>query len=315
MRLATTLLLLSACGARPAAPVAQGPRDAWVFPENDLLLESVAHDPTSGSFYVSSVHQRKIYRVDASGARHDFLAADDGVFGLKVDSQRGVLWATTAALPQMRDFRPELLGRSQLLRIALATGAVDRRWELPGEHSFGDLALDAGGHPWFSDSKGGGIYRLGDKDELEEMVAPGRFRSPQGIAFTPDGNRAYIADYPTGLYVLDMGKEPRPLGHPDDIPVRGIDGLILHKGALIAVLNGITPHRLVRLSLDAAGEAIVGAASLDVGEHVVEPTTGVVVGERLYYVSTSQWTSFDRDGKLRAAAFLTPAVVRQVPLR
>jgi hypothetical protein len=312
---AALLLLLAACGARPAVPSTEGPRDVWVFPDHDLLLEAVAHDPTSGAFYVSSVHQRKIFRVDASGARTDFLTADDGVFGLRIDPQRGVLWATTAALPQMRDFKPELLGRSALLRITVATGAVDRRWELPGEHSFGDIAVDAAGHPWFSDSKGGGIYRVGDKDELEEMVAPGRFRSPQGIAFTDDGKRAYIADYPTGLYVLDVGGEPKPLEHPDDIPVRGIDGLLLHKGALIAVLNGITPHRLVRLPLDAAGERIVGAESLDVGEHVVEPTTGVVVGERLYHVATSQWTSFDRDGKLRAGAFLTPAVVRQVPLQ
>ena len=314
MRLASLVLVLAACGARPAAPEATGPRDLWVFPERDLLLESVAHDPTSGAFFVSSVHQRKIFRVDPSGARHDFVTTDDGVFGLRVDAQRGVLWATTAALPQMRDFRPELLGRSALLRITLATGAVDRRWELPGEHSFGDLALDAAGHPWFSDSKGGGIYRVGDKDELEEVVAPGRFRSPQGIAFTADGTRAYIADYPTGLYLLDVGGEPRPLQHPDDIQVRGIDGLLLHKGALIAVLNGISPHRLIRLPLDAAGERIVGVESLDVGEHVVEPTTGVVVGERLFYVATSQWTSFDREGKLRAAAFLTPAVVREVPL-
>jgi hypothetical protein len=314
MRHATALVLLAACGARPATPQASGPRDVWVFPERDLLLESVAHDPTSGAFYLSSVHQRKIFRVDSAGARSDFLTADDGVFGLKLDPARGVLWATTAALPQMRDYRPELLGRSALLRITLATGAVDRRWELPGEHAFGDLALDVAGHPWFSDSKGGGIYRVGDRDELEEVVAPGRFRSPQGIAFTAGGERAYIADYPTGLYLLDPGGEPKLLEHPDEIPVRGIDGLLFHRGALIAVLNGITPHRLVRLPLDAGGARIVGAESLDVGEHVVEPTTGVVVGERLYYVATSQWTSFDRDGKLRAAAFLTPAVVRQVPL-
>jgi streptogramin lyase len=314
MRFAPVLLLV-ACGARPSAPEAAGPRDVWVFPDHDLLLESVAHDPTSGAFFVSSVHQRKIFRVDAAGARSDFFTAADGVFGLRVDAPRGVLWATTAALPQMIGFTPDLLGRSSLLKISLATGAVDHKWELPGQHAFGDLALDAAGAPWLSDSQGGGIYRVGDGDKLEEVVAPGRFRSPQGITFTPDGKRAYIADYPTGLYVLDVGGEPRPLGHPDDIPVRGIDGLLLHKGALIAVLNGITPHRLVRLSLDAAGESIVGAESLDVGEHVVEPTGGVLVGDRLYYVATSQWTSFDRDGKLRAAAFLTPAVVRQVQLQ
>ena len=41
-----------------------------------------------------------------------------------VDAKRGVLWATTAALPQVEEFRAEDKGKSALLRIDLETGGV-----------------------------------------------------------------------------------------------------------------------------------------------------------------------------------------------
>jgi hypothetical protein len=47
---------------------------------------------------------------------------------------------------------------------------------------------------------------------------------------------------------------------------------------------------------------------------VLEPTHGVVVGDRLCYIATSQWQSFDAEGGLKPEDQRTPAVVRRIAL-
>lgn len=59
----------------------------------------------------------------------------------------------------------------------------------------------------------------------------------------------------------------------------GIDGLYRHGNTLVAIQNGIRPHR-------------VSAPDFD------EPTLGAVVGDRLFFVANSQWNRFDRDNEL-----------------
>ena len=110
---------------------------AFVLPERDLLPESMAFDPGTGSFYVGSMHRRKIVRRDPDGRVHDWAGPDRGlwsILGIKIDTAAGELWANSCNMGDelpMTPADPATVGRGALLRLRLADGSVIRRYEPP----------------------------------------------------------------------------------------------------------------------------------------------------------------------------------------
>jgi hypothetical protein len=299
---------------RPAG----GSRVAFVLPEKDLLTEGVAYDPASRAFFVSSVHRRKIVRRAADGAVSDFVReGQDGiesVLAIAVDPPRGRLYACSAALPQMSGYEKSREGSSALFAFELASGKLAGRWALPADgkpRAANDLAIGSAGEVYVTDSLGSGIYRLRPgAAALDVLVAPGVFRSPQGIGFGPNG-RLYVADWGYGLYWLDPEGKRREVEAPPDLPLLGIDGLVLLRRRVFVVQNGIAPHRVAALELDAAGDRIVRGELLDMNDpEFDEPTLAVLVDGALYVNGRSQWGKFDEKtgafdpGKLREPAIL-----------
>jgi hypothetical protein len=116
-------------------PVAHSVR-AFTLPDRAMLSEDIAYDPGARRFFVSSIHDAKIVAIDAgNGTATDFVPAGRdaiwGVMALAVDARRGVLWATTAAMPQTRGYRPADAGHTAVLRYDLATGKLQKRYDLP----------------------------------------------------------------------------------------------------------------------------------------------------------------------------------------
>jgi sugar lactone lactonase YvrE len=111
-------------------------RRAFTLSDPDLLTEDLAWDPLHRRFLVSSIRQSKVVAVDArTGAAADLVPAGRdaiwGVLALAVDARRGVLWATTAAMPQVHGYRPADSGHTAVLRYDLATGRLQKRYDLP----------------------------------------------------------------------------------------------------------------------------------------------------------------------------------------
>lgn len=73
---------------------------AFVIPEAGLLPEDIDYDTQSRRFFLTSVLEKKIVAIDASGRMTDFAQAPDKwpLLALKVDAQRRLLWATEVAL-------------------------------------------------------------------------------------------------------------------------------------------------------------------------------------------------------------------------
>ena len=106
-----------------------------------------------------------------------------------------------------------------------------------------------------------------------------------------------------------------PVPAADDVTALGIDGLYLVDGSLIAIQNGIAPHRVVRLRLSEAGDRITGSEVLDRAHpRHEEPTLGVVVGRDLYYVANSQYERFGQDGQVAQPDSLQAPVVLRLRL-
>ena len=290
--------------------------------EGPFLAEAVAYDAARDRYLVSGIHGRTIVALKPGGAPAPYLAADpdiDSVQALAVDRPRGVLWASTSARPQAKDMPADHKGRAGLLKIDLASGRVLARYDAPRaeDRALGDMTVAADGTVYAADSITGEIWRLKPgAAALDRVLAGGVLLSPQSMVATPDGRRLIVADYVSGLNVLDLatGRVTR-LPVPDDLSLSGTDGLVRDGDSLIAFQNGTRPQRLVRVVMDrgltrATGWSVLAANLPD----LAEPTTGAVVGDDLVFVARSQWTDFKDDGSLRASP-PGPAVIARLKLR
>ena len=130
-----------------------------------------------------------------------------------------------------------------------------------------------------------------------------------------DGSHLIVADYSSGLHHISLtdGAVTR-LGAPDDAVLVGIDGLIALDGDILALQNGVRPHRVLRLTLSGARTAVTGvevlAANLD---EVNEPSTGLALDGDLVFVSRTQWGAFDGEGRLRLQDAAPTIISRLTP--
>ena len=226
-------------------------RPAFSLAQRDLIPEGVAHDPKTGAFFVSSVRHRKIVRAAPDGTATEFVAEGQGglfsVLGLAVDAPRRALWAASQATPQMAGLRKEDAGRSFLAEIDLDTGRLRRTVRAPEGGRLADLSAGADGTVFAADPESGRVYVLDrDAKALRTLVEKGALRSAQGIAIAPDGKTLYVADYARGIARVAIADGSVSwLGAPADATVAGIDGLALANGWLIAIQNGVNPHRVI----------------------------------------------------------------------
>jgi sugar lactone lactonase YvrE len=323
-----------------ARPVGGGDT-AFTIPQKKLIPEGIAHDPLTGNFYVSSVYKRAIVevlpgdshienRVHASESR-TFATYERGdglwsVFGLGVDPNRRVLWACSSAIRQTPGIGEDRVGYAGVFEYDLATRLLIKRYVLSNRrasHLFGDLVLSRAGMLYVTDSLDRAVYRLdGARGTFDRWLESDRFTSPQGIAFSHDERYLFMADYSFGIFRIDVeSRDIRLLPYPDDMVILGIDGLAGHGKDLVAIQNGVRPHRIIRLRLNARQDRITAWEVLQANHpEFNEPTLGVVVrgtgdgSDAYYFVANSHWGAFDREGGLRKDAGLTPPVIIRLPL-
>jgi sugar lactone lactonase YvrE len=269
-----------------------------------LLTESIASDPTSRSFFVSSVRKRKILRVDANGKAHDFVTKDIwGVNGLGVDAKRRILYATSMPYDRVEGFDKNGGAKGALFAFDLGSGKVIGQYEAPPDTFLDDLTVAPDGTVYVSNSQGS-VLRLAD-GKLTTFARG--MRSAQGSAF---GNgMLYVADYGGAIWAVDPRTgDAAKLQLPDDFAAVGIDGLDYHDGTLLAVQNGVQPNRVVRLTLD--GMRVSRAEILEMNHpDMDEPTIGVAARGAFYFIANSQGNTIagGKEGREH--------VVLKIPLR
>jgi hypothetical protein len=220
------------------------------------------------SFFLASVRRRtarasRARRVHAPALAGRRRAGIGAILGVRVDTARRRIWATTSGIKQMAGYAPGDSAIAALLLVDPGTRRIERRWDLPvipGGHVLGDLALGTRGDVWFTDSNEPVLYRLrSGADTLDRFRHP-LFRSLQGMAPTSDGQFVYVADYSHGLLRVRVS-DGSVIRLPDagGSTSLGCDGIVLHRGAIVAVQNGVAPPRVARFALNATGDSIVGA--------------------------------------------------------
>lgn len=302
------------------APMPKSSESA-TLPPSFHHAEGIAFDPRTGRRFVSSVRQRKIAVVEATGRSYDFIANSDpvlyGVFGMTADATRRVLWVTTSAVPEMEGGPGADSGKSELRAYHLDSRLPLGRWRLPATepHCLGDVVPGPGDAVYATDSCQPTVWRATLDGQLTSMTWAHRdWRNLQGIAFAPNGCSAWIADWTTGLYRIDLGNNKvTPVAADPRLVTLGIDGLYwAGPGRLIGIQNGVAPARVIELVLNKEGTAVEKLNVLDRHPKASEPTLGVVLDGSLLYVGNASWSNYKGDGT-PAGAF-EPQLLLKLPV-
>lgn len=204
-RLAGALLALATAAAVAAPPIVQALPEDW-YPE------SVAIGP-DGAFYVGSWRQGAVARLKPGSAPKAEVLVKPGTNGLAngqgvlVDAKRGALWICSGNI----GFTTVPSTPSALKRYDLATGAPRASYAMPDGGYCNDLAQDARGNLYVTDSHhprvlklAPGAASLATWKEDPALAGAGPYKGLNGIAI--DGGRdVYVSLVAAAPYVLRIG--------------------------------------------------------------------------------------------------------------
>jgi hypothetical protein len=294
-------------------------RKSFELDDASLVPEDIDFDAATQLFYITSVRKEMIIAVDMRGSSHVFANAPGGwpMLAIKIDARHRLLWATEVALDGFIFSPSKEWGKSAIDIYNLDTGGLLHHVAGPPNTALGDMALTPDGDAIVSDGEHGGVYRVERATQHIERLDRGGFISPQTPVVAPDGLRIIVPDYLRGIGSLDL-KSKRITWLPMEgrYALNGIDGLYLSGNVLLAVQNGTSPERVIRFALDTSGtriatESVIERASATLGD----PTHGVVVGNRFYYIANSGWDALDEHGNLKAGKKMTSAVIMSAALQ
>jgi len=274
---------------------------AFTIKNRSLHTEGIEYDATHHTFYLGSIHQRKIIKVRPDGSVVDFCPpAFEGMtslFGIKVDAKRDLLWACASPMEEMENY--DSSARSAVYQFELSTGKLSHKYQVALNKNncvFGDLISSKSGKVFISDSKNNDIYTINEKtNQIEPYYSSSEFWNIQGMAFSSDERFLFMADYVKGIYRLDVKTRLLTEVRTNaDVSLKGIDGIYFYRNSLIAIQNGVTPLRSTRYFLNNELTEITGFEIIDRNHPAFgEPTLGVIDGATFYYIANSQWGGYN----------------------
>jgi sugar lactone lactonase YvrE len=264
--------LALAQGAGPAAITVNVPA---------LMPEGIEWDAQGGRFLLSSLSKGAITAVKDDGSTTMWPKAPEAIslIGLEVDTKLNRVLAAASDSKVTTD--PSAKGSAGLVIYDLGTGQVQRFVDLSGlapegRHFANDIAVDAQGNAYVTDSFTPVIYKV-TPDGTASILVRNKLLGHEvvganGIVFHPDGY----------LIVGVMGNGTLwkiPLDQPDAITQVGIgqpinaDGMVWLPDGNLAVVGGLGQKLIFRLSskdgwntasIDSAADVPDGATTLAV---------------------------------------------------
>ncbi len=296
---------------------------AFSIKDRSLHTEGIDYDVEHKTFYLGSIHKRKIIKVTPDGRVTDFcLSAFEGmtsIFSVKADVKRNLLWACASPMEEMENY--DSTARSAVFEFERGNGRLVRKFPMKLNKNncvFGDLILSKEGKVYISDSKNNDIYTVNEKtNAIEPFYSSPEFWNIQGMAFSSDEKFLFIADYVKGIYRLNIKtRELVEVKTNADVSLKGIDGIYFYNNSLIAIQNGVTPLRSTQYFLNKEFDQITSFEIID-RKHPAfgEPTLGVIDGKTFYYIANSQWGGYDDKHQIKPDDQLKDIVVLKVKLK
>lgn len=223
--------------------------DEYPLDGDDMFPEGVAFDPTQRAFFVGSLTDAGITRVDADGTQSVFVPSGPTMLasaGMKVDDAARRLWVCGSDDAE----------NSQVYVFDLDDAALIETFELGAlvdTASCNDLALDAEGVAYVTDPPSSAIHRLAIGGDAAVWATDPAF-APEvmdlglnGIAVTPDGTAVIVTkfiakqllrvamDDPTQIVEVELGGENFAGGSL----IAGPDGIVFAGEVLYVVFDDV----------------------------------------------------------------------------
>jgi hypothetical protein len=281
------------------------------------VTEGMAYAPDSNQLFVSGVRTGTVSVLSPQGAR-DLITFRPGVAAYGLGLRDGKLWATTAASRQTASFDAKAKPvSSKIVIIDPASGQVVKSFaDAKTTRRFGHMLLGKD-DLYVTDSEHGEVLRLAGYDgELQPLVPEGYMDTPDALAENEAATSLVVADFVSGLYRVDLatGQMAR-IAPPADGSLLGISFLARYGNDLVAVQTGFKPNKLVRLHMSADWTQVTSAeVLLRSPKELVQPTQGVVTGDRFVFVAKSQWDNLD-DHAQPVKPQADPAVIGSITLK
>jgi len=273
---------------------------AFSINDDGSHVESIAYHEQAGAFFFGCIRERKIIKRDNAGLATDFVKSGDSgmaaIFSVRINQAKGWLWACSSPVPEIKNYDSTL--RSAVFKFDIKSGKLLAKYQTKDYVSsvFGDMALKSNGDVFVSDGKSNTIFAVNESTgQLDPFFKSDEFWNIQGICFSHNDRYLFISDYIKGPYRLDLSdKSLIKLASTIDHSLKGIDGLLFYNNSLIAIQNGVTPHRSTRYFLNSTMTGIDSANIID-RKHPAfnEPTMGCLSGSQFYYVANSPWSAYD----------------------
>ncbi|MFY0605436.1 MAG: hypothetical protein JXR10_01905 [Cyclobacteriaceae bacterium] len=255
-------------------------------------FESITYDPTTSTYFFGSVQSRKIFR-SKDGEITEFFSNKEifGVMGLQVDHKRNILWACSAALPEINGYQDSLQNTSTVFAIDLGTNVLLKTYRVK-DAILGDIIVDKQGNAIASDSYQNKLYRFSLSEFEILMDLSDVAHNLQGLAIHK--NSIYISDYLSGIYHINTRtNELTKINNHGFYSDKGIDGLLYHKGSMIAFQIGTKPRRTITIQLKK--NEVAGSTFIDQNLGFEgEATQGVIVDDELVFIGNSAWNAYEK---------------------
>lgn len=293
---AFTAPLLASVPAHAAGDIA--------FTATQAYPEGIAWSPAQNAFFVSSIRLGVIGKVSPQGRYSAFIRDDKLVssVGLQLDSRRNLLWVAVGDLGN--SVRSSAATQGKLAAVAAydaTTGELRAYHDLgglvEGGHFANDLALDAQGNVYVTDSFSPVIYRVDTHGKASVFVRNELFTGEgfnlNGIVYHADGY-LLVAKHNSGeLFRVSTNgpREVRRVQLPEAL--KGADGLLLRAPNRLTVVQNSGADRVVELvSNDGWQSAAIESSSKSAMSF---PTTATLADKHLYVLNSRLDTLLTKD--------------------
>jgi sugar lactone lactonase YvrE len=270
------LMVTGAALAQDALP------DQIVVARPGFSPEGIEWDAENGVFLLGSLADGTVYRVTDDGESTPFIEDEDIIVsaGIEVDAANRRLLVTSSEADVFFNFTSP--GQIGVGAYDLDTGERQFFADLselhPGRGFANDVAVDADGNTYVTDSFSPAIYKVDMDGNAELFVEDERLRAPffglNGIVAHPDGYLIVAVAGQGQLFNVPLD-DPAALSEIALEQPLGADGLILDgDGNLIAVSGGV----VYQLSSD---DDFASATVIAQAEH--EPATTVTLRDDQVY--------------------------------
>ncbi|MER9298110.1 hypothetical protein NKI38_16665 [Mesorhizobium sp. M0621] len=273
------------------------------FTSDQSYPESITWSAKQDTFMVGSVRHGLVAKVDEAGKYTVFVhdAKLISTAGLLVDDKRNTLWVTNSD-PGVGD-RTNAATQGKLAGVATydaTTGQSRAYYDLSslsgGTHFANDIALDADGNAYVTDSFAPIVYRIDTAGKATIFAQDPRFKDDDGfnlngIAWHKDGY-LLVGKYNTGelfrVSIADPGKIEL-VKLPE--PLTGADGIQLIDDQHLVVVQNLGVDRTVELvSTDGWASAAIVRQERSI---MSMPTAAAILGDDIYVLNSRLDTLFD----------------------